>query len=71
MAPEEFSQFFVSVGNIHGCLTQSAPNSTLQLPIVKLKCAQGFMSYSGAELLNSFPSEIQKAESIVSVKKKN
>ena len=48
MAPEEFNQLFVPVGNIHGCLTRSAQNGNLQLPKIKLKCAQGSISYSGA-----------------------
>ena len=50
MAPEEFSQLFVSVGKIHGCLTRSAQNGNLQLPKIKLKCAQGSISYSGDKL---------------------
>ena len=29
MAPEEFSQLLVPVGNIHGCLTRSAQNGNL------------------------------------------
>ena len=70
MAPEEFNQLFVSVGNIHGCLTRSAQNGNLQLPKIKLKCAQGSISYSGAKLWNSIPPVIRKAESIVSFKEK-
>ena len=66
MAPEEFSQLFVPVGNhvvgnIHGCLTRSAQNSNLQLPKIKLKCAQGSISYSDAKLWNNIFSEIRKA----------
>ena len=68
MAPEEFNQLFVPVGNIHGCLTQSAQNGNLQLPKIKLKCAQGSISYSGAKLWNSIPPVIRKAGSIVSFK---
>ena len=70
MAPEEFNQLFVPVGNIHGCLTRSAQNGNLQLPKIKLKCAQGSISYSGAKLWNSIPPVIRKAESIVSFKEK-
>ena len=55
MAPEEFNQLFVPVGNIHGCLTRSAQNGNLQLPKIKLKCAQGSISYSDAKLWNSIP----------------
>ena len=55
MAPEEFTQIFVSVGNIHGCLTRSGQNCKLQLPKMKLKCAQGSISYSGAKLWNTSP----------------
>ena len=50
MAPEEFNQLFVPEGNIHGCLTRSAQNGNSQLPKIKLKCAQGSISYSGAKL---------------------
>ena len=39
MALEELSQLFVSVGNIHSCLTRSARNGNLKLPEMKLKCA--------------------------------
>ena len=53
IAPEEFNQLFVPVGNIHGCLTRSAQNGNLQLPKIKLMCDQGFISYSGAKLSNS------------------
>ena len=70
MAPEEFNQLFVPAGNIHGCLTRSAQNGNLQLPKIKLKCAQGSISYSGAKLWNSIPPVIRKAESIVSFKEK-
>ena len=70
MAPEEFNQLFVPVGNIYGCLTRSAQNGNLRLPKIKLKCAQGSISYSGAKLWNSIPSVIRKAESIVSFKEK-
>ena len=31
MAPEEFSQLFVPVGNIHGCLTRSAQNGNIYI----------------------------------------
>ena len=55
MAPQEFSQLFVPVGNMHGYLTRSARNGNLQLPEMKLKCAQGSVSYSGAKLWNSSP----------------
>ena len=55
MAPEEFNQLFVPVGNIHGHLTRSAQNGNLQLPKIKLKCAQGSISYSGAKLWSSIP----------------
>ena len=41
MVPEEFSQLFVPVGNIYVCLTRSAQNGNLQLPKMKVKCAQG------------------------------
>ena len=71
MAPEEFNQLFVPVGNIHGCLTRSAQNGNLQLPKIKLKCAQGSISYSGAKLWNSIPPPvIRKAESIISLEEK-
>ena len=36
MVSKEFSQLFVSVGNIHGCLTRSALNGNLLLPKMKL-----------------------------------
>ena len=49
MAPEEFNQLFVPTGNIHCCLTRSAQNGNSQLPKIKLKCAQGSISYSGAK----------------------
>ena len=55
MAPEEFSQLFVPVGNIQGYLTRSAENGNLQLPQMKLKCAQGSISHSGAKLWNNIP----------------
>ena len=70
MVPEEFNQLLMPVGNIHGCLTRSAQNGNLQLPKIKLKCAQGSISYSGAKLWNSIPPVIRKAESIVSFKEK-
>ena len=53
MAREElFGQSFVSVSNIHGCLTRSAQNGNFQSPKMKLKCtcAQGSISYSGAKV---------------------
>ena len=51
MAPEEFNQLFVPVGNIHGCLTRSSQNGNLQLPKIKLKSGQGSISYSWCQTL--------------------
>ena len=67
MAPEEFSQLFVSFGKIHGCLIRSAQNGNPQLPKMKLKGAQGSISYSGAKLWNNIPRD---QEGIVSFKEK-
>ena len=60
----------MSVGNIRAFLTRSAQSGNLQLPKMKLRCAQGSISYSGAKLSNGIPSEIKKAEPIASIKEK-
>ena len=70
MAPEEFSQVFVYVGNIQDYLTRSAQNGNLQLPEMKLKGAQGSISYSVAKLWNSIPQRSGRQSSL-SLSRKN
>ena len=68
-APEEFKYIFQPVSSMHGYQTRSSQNDNLHLLQLNLKSAQGAISYAGVKIWNDIPSEIRKAEPIVTFKK--